>query len=196
MGGRAAVPLPVIVAGDFNTLSYKHWDPRIAPPDAFEQLTSPRPSAKKRAGADRGACRLPLRSAYADVQGAEPCYTSVDPAFPHCIDYVFCNSCPWRRGRRTTSVSSRRSTSRAWARRRASSVTGAASSPEGAAATTTLKYRSSPSAATTGTTRAARASAGPDQVLLFGAAATPGRRATLYTPQKRRHAISVHQDHK
>ena len=25
--GRAAVPLPVIVAGDFNTLSYKHWDP-------------------------------------------------------------------------------------------------------------------------------------------------------------------------
>ena len=87
--GRAAVPLPVIVAGDFNTLSYKHWDPRIAPPDAFEQLTSPKPSAKKRAGADRGACRLPLRSAYADVQGAEPCYTSVDPAFPHCIDYVF-----------------------------------------------------------------------------------------------------------
>ena len=45
--GRAAVPLPVIVAGDFNTLSYKHWDPRIAPPDAFEQLTSPKPSAKK-----------------------------------------------------------------------------------------------------------------------------------------------------
>ena len=89
--GRAAVPLPVIVAGDFNTLSYKHWDPRIAPPDAFEQLTSPKPSAKKRAGADRGACRLPLRSAYADVQGAEPCYTSVDPAFPHCIDYVFYN---------------------------------------------------------------------------------------------------------
>ena len=87
--GRAAVPLPVIVAGDFNTLSYKHWDPKIAPPDAFEQLTSPKPSAKKRAGADRGACRLPLRSAYADVQGAEPCYTSVDPAFPHCIDYVF-----------------------------------------------------------------------------------------------------------
>ena len=78
----------VIVAGDFNTLSYKHWDPRIAPPDAFEQLTNPR-LTKKRAGADRGACRLPLRSAYADVQGAEPCYTSVDPVFPHCIDYVF-----------------------------------------------------------------------------------------------------------
>ena len=72
--GRAAVPLPVIVAGDFNTLSYKHRDPRIAPPDAFEQLTSPKPSAKKRAGADRGAgadyrygrptrtCRAPSRA--------------------------------------------------------------------------------------------------------------------------------------
>ena len=26
---------------------------------------------------------------YADVQGAEPCYTSVDPRFLHCLDYVF-----------------------------------------------------------------------------------------------------------
>ena len=106
--GRAAVPLPVIVAGDFNTLSYKHWDPRIAPPDAFEQLTSPKPSAKKRAGADRGACRLPLRSAYADVQGAEPCYTSVDPAFPHCIDYVFYNGCGVLRPSRVLGVIDRK----------------------------------------------------------------------------------------
>ena len=106
--GRAAVPLPVIVAGDFNTLSYKHWDPKIAPPDAFEQLTSPKPSAKKRAGADRGACRLPLRSAYADVQGAEPCYTSVDPAFPHCIDYVFYNGCGVLRPSRVLGVVDRK----------------------------------------------------------------------------------------
>ena len=60
------------------------------------------------AGADRGACRLPLRSAYADVQGAEPCYTSVDPAFPHCIDYVFYNGCGVLRPSRVLGVIDRK----------------------------------------------------------------------------------------
>ena len=219
--GRAAVPLPVIVAGDFNTLSYKHWDPRIAPPDAFEQLTSPKPSAKKRAGADRGACRFPLRSAYADVQGAEPCYTSVDPAFPHCIDYVFYNGCGVLRPSRVLGVVDRKQQLPAapWPSDHlclvaAFDLTGAGPSPckfgdrcrffaGAAAATTTLKYRSSRSATTTGLLGAARERGPPKPSCLttFWSSlrrGRSGRRATLYTPQKNT-TISVHektQDHR
>ena len=73
---------PVVAAGDFNTLAYKSWDPRIAPPDAYVEMT--RTNARARGG--RG---LLFKSAYAAVQGAEPPYTSVAPDFTHAIDYLF-----------------------------------------------------------------------------------------------------------
>ena len=73
---------PCLAVGDFNTLSYRHWDPAIAAPDAYFEMT--RTNARTAGG--RG---LLFKSAYARVCGTEPPYTSVAPDFLHAIDYCF-----------------------------------------------------------------------------------------------------------
>jgi endonuclease/exonuclease/phosphatase family metal-dependent hydrolase len=72
---------PLVLAGDFNCLPYRHGsDMHVAPPDVYELLTAP-----------TVAGGWGLTSAYAAVRGCEPAFTSVCPRFPHCIDYIFSN---------------------------------------------------------------------------------------------------------
>ena len=74
-GAGGATPLPVVIAGDFNSVPVATAD--VAPPDVYRLIT--------------GDSRVPLASAYASVRpdAKEPAYTSVEPSFAHCIDYIF-----------------------------------------------------------------------------------------------------------
>ena len=67
-GGR---PVPTIVAGDFNSISFDPTpESQLAPPDLYRSMLS------------RG-----FESAYKSVQGEEPTHTTTE--FNQCIDYIF-----------------------------------------------------------------------------------------------------------
>ncbi|KAJ1463188.1 Endonuclease/exonuclease/phosphatase [Pelagophyceae sp. CCMP2097] len=70
---------PVIIGTDLNSLPYDHYDPVIARADAYNEMLRRRDAQT----------RLEFASAYRDVLGNEPCFTSVDPKFMHTIDYIF-----------------------------------------------------------------------------------------------------------
>ena len=147
--------------------------------------------------------QAPLRSAYADVQGAEPCYTSVDPAFPHCIDYVFYNGCGVLRPSRVLGVVDRKQQlpQAPWPSDHlclvaAFDLTGAGpSAVQVRRPVPLLRPGLLPQLPPSSTDRAPRrpqlvllgprASAAPPRLTTVLIVRPPRRRATLYTPQKK-----------
>ena len=67
---------PLVLAGDFNSVVAR--SEKCPSAKAYDWLTT----------------TIGLSSAYQTVCGHEPMFTSVDPAFPCCIDYIFYSSSP------------------------------------------------------------------------------------------------------